>query len=69
MLMKKVKIGGKSKLVPHQLYYYHSIIHTFQKFVQRNGFLSKCEEWCNRPDLSAKEIYCNIYDGDVWKEL
>ena len=63
--MIKVKIVGKSNLVPRQLYYYHSIIYTFQKFVQRNGFLSKCEQWRNRQDLSAKEIYCNIYDGDM----
>ena len=32
-LLKKVKMGRKSKLVPCKLYQYHSIIHTLQQFV------------------------------------
>ena len=51
-LMKKVKVGGKQKCIPHKLYMYNSIVHTLQRFIKRPGFIMKCEEWRNRSNLT-----------------
>ena len=55
-----MKVAARSKLVPCKLYHYHSVIHSLEQFIQRKEFLSKCEQGPNRPDLSAKDMYCDM---------
>ena len=45
VLMKKVNIGGKSKLVPKKLFVYHSLIKALEPLVMKPKFLQKCEHW------------------------
>ena len=68
--MKWVRIGGKSKLVPHKTFLYHGIIAGLNKLVARKGFLQMCEHWRNFGSTIPDGIYTDIYyDGKIWKEL
>ena len=62
--MKKVKVGGKCKLVPRKTYVYRSILKCLMQFVQRPGFLEKYEHWRNRPNE-----FGDVYEGNVWNDL
>ena len=68
VLLKRVKFGAKSKLVPRKLYQYQSIIHVLKRLVQRKDFLNKCEQWRRRSQFIPKDTYSDIYDGQVWKD-
>ena len=67
-LMKQVCVGSKIKLVPRKLFVYHSIISCLQRFINRRGFLQKCELWRNQviPRNMLSDI---LIDGYVWKDL
>ena len=67
-LMKVIKVSRKSKLVPRKLFLYNSIVSAFQRLINRDGFLSSCEAWRNRPSLPT-DTYADIYDARMWKEL
>ena len=43
-LTRKVKIGGKYKLVPRKLYLYNSLLSSLQELVSRPDFLMQCEQ-------------------------
>ena len=66
-LMKEVRIGGKSKLVPKKVFFYHSISSYLQTFIERKGFLEKCELWRKR--VVPRNEMADVYDGDVWKKF
>ena len=66
-LMKKVKVNGKSKLVPRKIYLYHNIIDSLRKFASKPNFLTLCECWRNR--VVGENTYADVYDGEVWKNL
>ena len=55
------------KFVPRKLYQYHSIIASLKSLISRNGFLTECEHWRKR--VSRDNVYADIYDGAVWKDL
>ena len=65
--MKRIKVRGETNLIPRKLYQYHSIIHSFKVLVNRDSFLNNCEEWRQR--IVDTDVYADIYDGDVWKDL
>ena len=67
VLLKRIKVGGKMKLVPRKTFVYRSIIESLTLMSKRPGFLKKCDLWRSRtctPDLMG-----DIYDGKVWHDL
>ena len=66
-LLKEVSLkSGGTKLYPHKVYCYNSIIDNLRQFLQRPGFVNKCELWRSRdvPD----GFLTDIFDGHIWKE-
>ena len=48
-LLKEVTLsGGTTRLYPHKLFCYKSIIETLTQFVKRSGFTERCELWRTR---------------------
>ena len=68
-LMKQVRVGGKTKLVPKKRFLYHSVISGLQKLIARKGFLQHCERWRDRSSSIPDGVHADIYDGNVWKEF
>ena len=66
-LMKQVRVGKKTKLVPRKLFVYQSIISCLKRFVNRKGFLQRCEHWRDR--TMPRNMLGDIYDGKLWKDL
>ena len=56
-----------TKLYPHKVYCYNSIIDNLCQFLQRPGFVDKCELWRSRgiPD----GFLVDIFDGHIWKGM
>ena len=47
-LLKEVTLSdGTTRLYPHKLFCYKSIVETLTQFVKRLGFTERCELWCN----------------------
>ena len=69
ILMKRVKVNGKSKLVPKKVFVYQSVIQSLQEMATRPGFLQMCEHWRYRSDQVSDGTLGDIYDGQVWKSL
>ena len=56
VLLKEVKLqDGKTKLYPKKVYCYSSIIETLKIFLQRPGFVSRCELWRARERTSISQ--------------
>ena len=67
--MKRIKVGGKSKLVPKKSFIYHKLIKAIEKLVMRPNFLQKCEHWRERASKLPAELLADIYEGRVWRSL
>lgn len=65
-LMKVVKVGKKSKLVPRMLYVYNSIKNTIEKFASRHGFFESCEAWRNFN--TDNRFMTDVFDGKLWND-
>ena len=68
-LMKWIRIGSKSKLVPKKVFYYHSVIIGLETLISRKGFLQLCEQWRSLVSFQDSKLYTDIYDGQVWESL
>lgn len=68
LLMKWIKLGKTTKLVPRKTFMYNSVIGALQRMASKQGFLHSCEHWRNRTYIPA-ETYADVYDGAVWKSL
>ena len=68
VLLKRVKIGNKSKLVGRKVFIYRSIVQSLKDMAKRPGYLSRCNEWQGRSKEDTSFIG-DIYDGEVWKDL
>ena len=68
VLLKKVKVGIKSKLLPRKVFVYRSVVHSLMDMAKRPGFLSRCNEWQDRCKEDTNFIG-DIYDGEIWKNL
>ena len=66
-LMKWVRVGGKSKLVPCKTFIYQSVIAGIGRLLQNENFLNYCGLWRNRSIPSG--VFCDIYDGKVWQDF
>lgn len=68
VLMKKVKVGGKYKLVPRKLYVYNSLVQALEQLVSRPNFLDQCEHWRGYVKDASTEWLSDVYDGRLWKD-
>lgn len=68
LLLKKVKTGKGSKLVPFKEYPYQSLYKSLSYLVKKEGFLDACEEWRSRSTAVPEDYLGDVYDGQVWHE-
>ena len=66
--MKKVKIGGKYKLVPRKVYMYNSLVDSQERLVSKPGFLDQCDLWRKYSNEASHEWLTDVYDGKLWKD-
>ena len=67
-LMKCIKVGKKSKLVPRKRYVYNSIANSVRQFASRPGFFESCEMWRKQDGISDCNFMTDVYDGKLWKD-
>ena len=66
------KIEGKSGNIfwyPKKVYVYQSIASSLQKFLNKDNFLKKCNEWRKKVRSEAMSHMTDIHDGEIWKEF
>ena len=68
VLLKHVKYGLKSKLVPRKLYVYKSVISSLNKLLCCPDFLQKCELWRTKHNYMGN-VFTDVSDGEVWKKF
>ena len=68
ILLKGVRIGRLTKLVPHKTYVYQSVLESLKTFCSRKYFLQDCNSWKER-HISTDGSMSDIYDGMVWRNL
>ena len=68
VLMKTVKHGSTSKLIPHAVYAYKSLESSVAKLFSQPGFIEKCNLWRSRTTPSSVH-FTDIYDGKVWQDF
>ena len=70
-LLKEVQLkDGTTKLYPHKVYSYMSVLDTLRRFLSRKDFWFKCNLWKRDRDFhSATEILTDVFDGKVWREF
>ena len=66
-LLKKVKRGRKTKLIPIKIYPYQPLQKCLNNLVKKEGFLDLCETWRSR--ITADAHLVDIYDGLVWSDF
>ena len=67
LLMKVVRTEfGRNLLKPKKLYCYRPLQDSIQQFLQRNGFVQKCELWRKR--VVESNMLLDVFDGNLWKE-
>lgn len=70
-LLKEVQLkDGRTKLYPHKVYSYMSVLDTLKTFLSRKDFWFKCNLWkVGRNFDSAPDILADVFDGRVWREF
>ena len=69
VLMKKVKSSTSNVILyPKLIYCYKSITKSLQEMFFRSDFSTKCEAWRTRI-CQDTAIYCDVYDGGIWKDF
>ena len=68
ILLKRVRIGKATKLVPRKTYIYQSVLHSLTVFYSRPQFLQNCNSWKGRRGSSDGGM-SDVYDGVVWRNL
>lgn len=67
-LMKRIRTSaGSVALFPKALYCYKSVVTSLEDMLQRPLFFAKLEQW--RTLQSDVDVYRDVYDGKVWKDL
>ena len=67
LLLRSVKRGSVTKLLPFKVYPYISLKKSLTKLCKRSDFLNMCEQWRNRKELP--NVFSDVYDGNVWKNF
>lgn len=67
VLVKSVKNPSQSiTYQPKHIYCYRSVTTYLKELLMHPGFIQKCEQWRNRPELGRM---CDVYDGKVWRDF
>ena len=70
ILLKEATLsGGATRLYPHKLFCFKSLVETLTQFVTRPGLTERCELWRNRELSSARHIMCDVFERRIWKEF
>ena len=69
LLLKKIKSGKKSKLVPFKAYPYQSLQASLGQLVCQENFVEQCELWRQRQYAVPQDYLGDIYDGRVWHDF
>ena len=69
LLLKKIKVGKKSKLVSIKAFPYQPLHVSLGRLVCKKDFIESCEMWRQRQLAVPNEYYGDIYDGKVWHEF
>ena len=67
-LLKMVKHGSKSKLIPRAVYAYKSLELSLAKLCNQPAFVEKCNLWRSRTNQSP-DYFTDVYDGKVWHDF
>ena len=54
---------------PVLVYPYVSLVESLQAFLARPGFMEACRVATEASNSNATTIYCDVYDGQVWKDF
>lgn len=68
-LLKKVRTGRRSRLVPIKEFPYQSLQKSLGYLAKREGFLNSCEQWRQRASCIPQGYLGDVYDGRVWHEF
>ena len=69
-LLRQVKLlHGKQILYPIKVYCYAHLKKYMESLLARPEFCSMCDHWKNSRMSRDKDIYLDIYDGNIWKEF
>ena len=69
-LLKEVTLKcGTTKLYPHKVYCYTSIIESLRVLVKRLDFTAHCELWRQREVRSVAQVVCDVFDGRIWRDF
>ena len=67
-LLKRVRTpAGTTSLYPRRMFCYQSLVDALGHFMQRPGFVQRCELW--RTIKNTPNTLSDIYDGKVWSEF
>lgn len=69
LLLKKIRSGKKSKLIPVKAYPYQPLCASLGRLVCKEGFVEQCEIWRQRQPAVPQGYFGDIYDGQVWHEF
>ena len=69
LLLKKIRSGKNSKLVPVKAYPYQPLRASLSRLVRKEGFVEQCEKWRQRQSAVPQDYFGDIYDGQVWHEF
>ena len=69
-LLKEVTTKDRTtRLYPHKIFCYQSVIATLERFVQRSGFTEQCELWRNRDIRTFHHVMCDVFEGRIWRDF
>lgn len=70
VLMKMVKHGSKSKLIPCAVYAYKSLEASLTKLYNQPTFVEKCNLWRNKTVTNqSPDYFTDVYEGKVWHDF
>lgn len=70
LLLKHVKYGSTTKLIPRKVYAYQSLKYSLTKLFSQPTFVQKCELWRNKPAAESSSIhFSDVFDGKVWQDF
>ena len=68
LLLKTVELaGGCTFFYPFLTYCYVNLDISLQSFLDRPEFYDQCEHWRSRQQRD--DVYCDVYDGKIWKDF
>lgn len=67
LYIKVKQCNSRVVFQPKYVYAYQPLVTSLQKLLKRPGFSEKLEHWRTRQ--APADAYCDVYDGQVWKDF